>query len=83
MIHKIIKTYVNFYKSHNFRYLTVDIKQKRFLDKSPITITSLAASRINNLLNSLNPIPLGIRIGIRINVIVVSIVLTQIFIICT
>ena len=65
MIHKIIKTYVNFYKSHNFRYLTVDIKQKRFLDKSPITITSLAASRINNLLNSLNPIPLGIRIGIR------------------
>jgi iron-sulfur cluster assembly accessory protein len=39
--------------------------QKRFLDKSPITITPLAASRINDLLNSLNPIPLGIRIGIR------------------
>jgi iron-sulfur cluster assembly accessory protein len=64
MIYPIIKT-LNFYKSYNFRYLTGVITQKRFLDKSPITITSLAASRINDLLNLHNPIPLGIRVGIR------------------
>jgi len=41
------------------------IKPNRLLDKSPITITPAAASHINDIILSKNPIPLGIRIGIR------------------
>lgn len=51
-----------FIKSYNFRYLSA---QKRVLDKSPITITPFAASRVNEIINSVNPVPLGIRIGVK------------------
>ena len=65
MIRRIIKTNINFPESHNFRFLSSVSKQPRILDKPPIIITPLAASRINNLILSKNPKPLGLRIGIR------------------
>jgi len=61
----MIKTSIKMFKSHNFRYLSDVIAKKRFIDKSPITITPFAASRIYDILNSSNPIPLGIRVGVR------------------
>ena len=65
MMRRIINTYhINFYDSCNYRFLSSVIKPNR-LDKSPITITPAAASRINDIILSKNPIPLGIRIGIR------------------
>ena len=65
MIRRIIKTNINFPESHNFRFLSSVSKQPRILDKPPIIITPLAASRINDLILSKNPKPLGLRIGIR------------------
>ena len=65
MIRRIIKTNINFPESHNFRFLSSVSKQPRSLDKPPIIITPLAASRINDLILSKNPKPLGLRIGIR------------------
>ena len=65
MIRRIIKTNINFPESHNFRFLSSVSKQPRILDKPPIIITPLAASRINDLILSKNPTPLGLRIGIR------------------
>jgi iron-sulfur cluster assembly accessory protein len=65
MIRRIIKTNINFFESHNFRFLSSVSKQPRILDKPPIIITPLAASRINDLILSKNPTPLGLRIGIR------------------
>jgi len=61
---KII-TSIFFHESRNFRFLSSVSKQTRVLDKPPITITPLAASRINDLILSKNPIPLGMRVGIR------------------
>ena len=65
MIRRIIKTNINFFESHNFRFLSSVSKQPRILDKPPIIITPLAASRINDLILSKIPTPLGLRIGIR------------------
>ncbi len=63
---RIIKTNINSYESHNFRFLSgVNKPTPRILDKSPITITPAAASRVNDLILSKNPRPLGLRIGIR------------------
>lgn len=65
MIRRIIKTNINFFESHNFRFSSSVSKQSRLQDKSPIIITAGAASRINDLILSKNPTPLGLRIGIR------------------
>ena len=69
MIRIIMNSYINYYKicpmTHNFRFLSSVIKPKRILDKSPIIITSTAASRINDLILLQNPVPLGMRIEIR------------------
>jgi iron-sulfur cluster assembly accessory protein len=65
MIRRIIKIPIHFFESHNFRFLSSVSKQTRILDKSPIIITPCAASRVNDLILSKTPIPLGMRIGIR------------------
>lgn len=65
MIRRIIKTYINVYKSHNLRFLSSVSKLTRIQDKPPIIITPAAASRINDIMLLQNPIPLGIRVGIR------------------
>lgn len=63
----IIKTSINFYKSYNFRNLSNIVTKKRLigLDKPPMTITHFAELRIYDLITSSNPIPLGIRVGVR------------------
>jgi iron-sulfur cluster assembly accessory protein len=53
------------YNSTNTLLSTRVIKQKHNLNKPPIIITPAAASRINDIILSKNPIPLGIRIGIH------------------
>jgi len=54
---RISKTYIK------FRFLSS--VTRRVLDKPPIIITPIAASRINDLILSQNPVPQGMRIGIR------------------
>ena len=53
------------YNAANTLLSTCVIKRKHNLNKPPIIITPAAASRINDIILSKNPIPLGIRIGIR------------------
>lgn len=65
MIRRIIKSYINCYHLYTCRFLSSVNKHTRILDKPPIIITPVAASRIKDLILSKNPIPLGIRIGIR------------------
>ena len=47
-----------------FRFLS-GVSKPRILDRSPITITPEAASRVCDLIQSKTPVPLGMRIGIR------------------
>lgn len=49
----------------NYRFLSSVIKLNSIIDKPPIIITQAASSRMNDLILSKNPIPLGIRISIR------------------
>jgi len=65
MIKRIIKTNITFNNPHNFRFVSDVGKQRRIIDKSPIIITPVAAMRVNDLIQSKYPIPLGLRIGIR------------------